>query len=228
MSDKPSSRTTVLVVEDEPLVLMHAVDMLTDAGFAVVEAPNAERALDQLKRHPEVSALFSDINMPGALDGLELARQIHATHPHVHLILTSGRVRPSKTEMENGDFVEKPSRLSVGQQLVLIHVLPERATIEARPRAIPRVGMDNLAQLMSGIWSGANGSLWRIPVVTPSQTSTCRKLTMRRAELGGLRTFGLRSPKGLCQTLRHGRTAAKQDLQGRGSGHSLQPFCSSI
>ena len=103
-----SGRPTVLVVDDEPLVRMSAVDVLSDAGFLVREASSAADALEELKRHPKVSVLFSDINMPGAFDGLELARQVHLLRPDVQLILTSGRIRPTRAEMPDGSFLAKP------------------------------------------------------------------------------------------------------------------------
>lgn len=82
--------------------------MLTEAGFAIREADCAAAALEQLRRHPEITVLFSDINMPGAFDGLELARQVHVLRPDVQLILTSGLMHPSKSEMSDGEFVAKP------------------------------------------------------------------------------------------------------------------------
>lgn len=111
MSSLHADRTTVLVVDDEALVLMYAVDMLEDAGFAVIEATGAEEALLRLDEHPEISVLFTDINMPGQFDGLELARRVHRRRPDVQLIITSGRAQPPRTEMvDDGCFVAKPYR----------------------------------------------------------------------------------------------------------------------
>lgn len=100
--------TTVLVVDDECLVRMVASDALIEAGFLVREACCASDALSELAGHPEITVLFSDINMPGAFDGLELARQVHVLRPDVQLILTSGRVRPTTREMPDGAFLAKP------------------------------------------------------------------------------------------------------------------------
>lgn len=111
MSTTQSSQRTVLVVDDEALIRINAIDMLTDAGFAVVEAGDAAEALEMLEQHPEIGLLFTDINMPGDMDGLELARRVHALRPDVHLIVTSGKVRPTKDEIpEPGDFLAKPYR----------------------------------------------------------------------------------------------------------------------
>lgn len=111
-------QVAVLVVDDEVLVRMFAVDMLVDAGFIVHEAESAPEALEVLRRHPEVTVLFSDINMPGAFDGLELARQVHLLRPDVQLILTSGRVRPSEGDMPDADFVPKPYNHRVVPELI--------------------------------------------------------------------------------------------------------------
>lgn len=91
-----SSFVVVLVVDDEPLIRMNAVDVLEDHGFAAIEAEDADDALVQLDAHPDISVLFTDINMPGRCDGLDLARQVHALRPDVHLIITSGKMRPTQ------------------------------------------------------------------------------------------------------------------------------------
>ena len=88
---------------------MNAVDMLYDAGFEPIEAANAAEALEMLGEHPEVTVLFTDINMPGEMDGLDLARKVNAMRPDVHLIITSGKVRPGVGDLPKaGRFLEKP------------------------------------------------------------------------------------------------------------------------
>jgi len=111
MSDLVNSvqKAAVLVVDDEALVRMYAVDVLCDAGHAVYEAGSAAEALEVLQAHPEIGVLFTDINMPGHLDGLDLARMVHARNPGVHLILTSGRLRPPAEAIpDEGRFLPKP------------------------------------------------------------------------------------------------------------------------
>ncbi|MDQ2860114.1 MAG: response regulator, partial [Pseudomonadota bacterium] len=76
MTASLKSRPTVLVVEDEGLVRLDAVEILRDAGYAVVEAANAEQALAVVAGGGAVDVLFTDINMPGRMDGLELARRV--------------------------------------------------------------------------------------------------------------------------------------------------------
>jgi CheY-like chemotaxis protein len=104
-------QTVILLVEDEPLVRMLGIDVLEDAGFAVVEAMDAREALEQLEAHPEVRILFTDVQMPGELDGVALARIVHDLRPDVHLVIASGRTRLLPEEIpDNSRFVPKPYR----------------------------------------------------------------------------------------------------------------------
>ncbi len=99
----------VLVVDDEAVLRFLASDVLEESGFQVLEAENAKAALQVLADHPGVRVLFTDINMPGALDGLDLAREVHARWPAIKLVVTSGRPRPSDSEIPDaGRFVAKP------------------------------------------------------------------------------------------------------------------------
>jgi CheY-like chemotaxis protein len=119
--------TSVLVVDDEPMVRLCAVEMLTEAGFAVFEADDAESALERLEQHPQISVLFTDINMPGAFDGLELARRVHALRPEVQLIITSGRGRPAQSDLSDGEFVLKPYEVAAISRM--IHAATARRVI---------------------------------------------------------------------------------------------------
>ena len=100
----------VLLVEDEPLVRMTAADELEEAGFQVLEAANADVALKVLDaRSDEVQVLFTDVHMPGSMDGMELAEQVHARWPHVRLLISSGYARPQPDEIpDDGRFVPNP------------------------------------------------------------------------------------------------------------------------
>ena len=101
--------SAVLVVEDEPLVRMHGVDILKDAGFDVFEAADADEALLILGDDVEVHLLFSDVDMPGSMNGLQLAQVVHERWPHIHLLLTSGHHKLQDAEMPgSGKFVRKP------------------------------------------------------------------------------------------------------------------------
>jgi CheY-like chemotaxis protein len=109
MSTQQHNQSTVLVVDDEPLLRMNATDILEDAGFATFDACNAQDALAQIVCHPEISALFTDINMPGDFDGLELARRVNERRPDIQIILTSGRHPPAKGDIPGaGRFIPKP------------------------------------------------------------------------------------------------------------------------
>ena len=100
---------TVLVVDDEPLVLLNASEMVEQAGWIALEASNSAEAVDVLTRHPRVDLLFTDINMPGDMNGLQLAAWVHEHHPHVHLVITSGKgFLPDYVMPDSGTFVPKP------------------------------------------------------------------------------------------------------------------------
>ena len=109
MEAKPvRPRRVVLIVEDEPLVRLTGADLLADAGFEVLEAGNADEALRILEATPEVRVVFSDVEMPGSLDGLGLARNICRHWPSIGIVLTSGhRIRAEMIPRE-GRFLAKP------------------------------------------------------------------------------------------------------------------------
>ena len=100
----------VLVAEDDVLIRMMAVDALTDAEFTVIEAVRADDALNILIAQPKtVHALFTDIQMPGAMTGLELAHHVRSQWPWIALLVASGNFRPSSDEMPVGSrFLPKP------------------------------------------------------------------------------------------------------------------------
>lgn len=85
----------VLVVEDEILLRYVTADYLEDCGFSVLQAANADEAVGLLRRNREVGAVFSDIQMPGSMNGLGLAHWISETLPGVKVLLTSGQVLPA-------------------------------------------------------------------------------------------------------------------------------------
>ena len=105
--------STVLVVEDEPILRELSAYELEDAGYLVLEAGSAAEALDIMRSGPMVGILFTDVNMPGSMDGLQLARIVNDLWPDVKLIVTSGagRVRPCNVPDE-GRFLAKPYSLS--------------------------------------------------------------------------------------------------------------------
>jgi len=109
MKAKPTKpRDIVLIVEDEPLVRLTGADLLAEAGFEVLEAGNADEALRIIEGTPEVRVVFSDVEMPGSLDGLGLARRICQRWPSIGIVLTSGRRIRAETIPREGRFLPKP------------------------------------------------------------------------------------------------------------------------
>ena len=100
----------VLVVDDEPLVRMTAADELEESGFHVLEAASADEALAVLEEHADdVQVLFTDLNMPGSMDGIGLAEEAHRRWPHILLLISSGQEQLQPNEIpDHGHFVAKP------------------------------------------------------------------------------------------------------------------------
>src|SRR5579859_2549366 len=99
----------VLVVEDEMLLRMRAVDIVADAGFTPIEAVNADEALAILESRSDVDLLFTDIQMPGSMDGLKLAHAVHERWPSIKIILVSGKLTPTNSERPTDSrFFGKP------------------------------------------------------------------------------------------------------------------------
>jgi CheY-like chemotaxis protein len=99
----------VLVVEDELLSRIHAVNLIEDAGYDVIEASNADQAIKILEERKDIRIVFTDINMPGSMDGLKLSRAIRKRWPPIELILTSGHFMVSNGDLpERGRFLPKP------------------------------------------------------------------------------------------------------------------------
>ena len=102
-------KPVVLVVEDEPLTRMHAVSLVADADFDTVEASNADDAIAILEARKDIRIVFTDINMPGSMDGLRLAHAIRRRWPPIELILTSGDFQVDENELpRRGRFIPKP------------------------------------------------------------------------------------------------------------------------
>jgi CheY-like chemotaxis protein len=107
-----SRRPVVLIVEDEFLLRMNAVDMIETAGFEVVEAGNADEAIEILEARRDITVVFTDIQIPGSMDGLKLARAVRGRWPPIKIIATSGQVHVRETDLpEGGRFLPKPYNL---------------------------------------------------------------------------------------------------------------------
>ncbi|AOG09900.1 MAG: response regulator [Alphaproteobacteria bacterium] len=101
--------TTVIVVEDETIVRMDIAMSLEDEGFIVLEASNADEAIGLLNAHAEIRLMFTDIDMPGSMDGLKLAEAVRDRWPPVKIIIASGhrQLRDDLLPIE-GKFFSKP------------------------------------------------------------------------------------------------------------------------
>lgn len=105
------SKLVVLIVEDEPLLRMDAVDFIEEAGFEVVEAAHAEEAIAILKARHDIAVVFTDIEMPGSMDGMKLAHAVRLGWPPILIVVASGRVMPHEGELpENVQYIRKPYR----------------------------------------------------------------------------------------------------------------------
>jgi CheY-like chemotaxis protein len=85
-----TKRPVILIVEDEHLIRMDAADMIGAAGFDVVEAGNADEAIAILERRFDISVVFTDVQMPGSMDGLKLAAAVRGRWPPIKIVATSG------------------------------------------------------------------------------------------------------------------------------------------
>jgi CheY-like chemotaxis protein len=99
----------ILIVEDEALVRLSAVAMLEDAGFRMIEAVNGDQALELLEADSDVQLLFTDVNMPGTINGLALARQVRDRWPHIGIMVASAKRVLQPDELPAGSrFEQKP------------------------------------------------------------------------------------------------------------------------
>ena len=104
-----SKRPVVLIVEDDFLLRLDAVDMVAAAGFEVVDAANADQAIEILEARPDITVMFTDIQMPGSMDGLKLARAVRGRWPPIKIVATSGHLFVEEKELpEGGRFLPKP------------------------------------------------------------------------------------------------------------------------
>lgn len=111
-----------LVVDDDPLILMDTADMIADEGYAVVEAKTADQAYDFLDRHSSLQLLFTDVQMPGELDGFDLARVVAERWPHICVVIASGEADPGPGDIpDNAAFISKPFTAELVHQLLLKH-----------------------------------------------------------------------------------------------------------
>src|SRR5581483_6061190 len=124
----------VLIVEDEMILRMRAVDIVEDAGFCPIEAVNADEAILVLESRSDISLLMTDIQMPGSIDGLKLAHAVHERWPSIKIILVSGETKPSDAEKpEISRFFGKP--LGVEQMVAELQAMVGAGALRIVPNA---------------------------------------------------------------------------------------------
>src|ERR1700723_428051 len=122
----------VLIVEDEMLLRMRAVDMVEDAGFAAVEAINADDAIAVLESRSDIELLFTDIQMPGSMDGLNLAHAVHERWPLIKIILVSGQLKLTDNDKPpKSRFFGKP--LEVKQMIAEMQDMMGKGSLKIVP-----------------------------------------------------------------------------------------------
>jgi CheY-like chemotaxis protein len=109
--ERSAGRPTVLVVEDEILLRMAAAGVLRERGFTVAEAASGQEALAILQSDTKVHVVFSDVDMPGAIDGIDLAHIVAAEYPDIKVVITSGHLHKAQAAVGTSGFVPKPYNL---------------------------------------------------------------------------------------------------------------------
>jgi len=109
VTESQKKSAVVLIVEDEPLIRMYAVTVMEEAGFEVLQAMNADEALEILESRNDIRVVFTDVHMPGSMDGLRLAHAVRDRWPPIKIIVTSGRLPLTEDDLpEGGRFFPKP------------------------------------------------------------------------------------------------------------------------
>ncbi|WP_022721367.1 response regulator [Rhodopseudomonas sp. B29] len=109
MHRQDQNKPIVLVVEDEWLLRVDAVEIVRAAGFEPLEAATADEAIAILESRDDIRVVFTDVQIPGSMDGLRLARAIRGRWPPIRVVATSGRIQLNDNELPSGGrFVPKP------------------------------------------------------------------------------------------------------------------------
>jgi len=140
----PSGPTPiVLIVEDEMILRMRAVDIVEDAGFTPVQAVSADEAMQILETRNDISLLFTDIQMPGSMDGLKLAHAVHSRWPHIKIVLVSGQIAVTDADKPvDSRFFPKP--LEIHQMALELQNMIGKGVLKMMPSLIP--AEDSLTQ----------------------------------------------------------------------------------
>lgn len=117
-------RQVVLVVEDEPLIRLMAMDLIEDGGFEVVPVADAAEAVRVLEKRLDIRIVFTDIDMPGGMDGIRLAAVIRERWPPIEIVVTSSHMHIAESQMPaRGVFLSKP--YDGGELVTLLRSLAE-------------------------------------------------------------------------------------------------------
>jgi CheY-like chemotaxis protein len=143
----PADQSTVLLVEDEPLIRLFVSELLEDAGFKVVEAANATEALVLLEAGLPVNVLLTDVDMPLGCNGYELAHRVNQSWPGTEILIMSGRRWPSQGDLPPGAaFLAKPCP----NEAILSHVqsAAERTKRYHRAGSAPQIVVETAAKIL--------------------------------------------------------------------------------
>lgn len=132
METNPSSRSVVLLVEDEPLVRAVLVDELHDAGYVVLEARSADEAMRYLEGDGKIDILFTDIRLPGPLDGWQLTEKARKLRPNLPVIYATGYTGEGPRLVQHSLFLRKPYRPSTVIDAI-VRLLESEAGRESPP-----------------------------------------------------------------------------------------------
>ena len=117
----------VLVVEDDWLLRLVAVEVVEDAGFVAIEAANADEAILILERRADIAVIFSDVDMPGTMDGLKLAHAVRHRWPPIKIIIVSGKTHLNDADLPfDTQFFSKPYSVP--------HMISELRSLVAPPK----------------------------------------------------------------------------------------------
>jgi len=194
----PPGKTVVLVVEDEALVRMDAVDMMEEFGFDVLEACNSDEAIRLLEDRLDVSVVFTDIDMPGPMNGLKLAQAVRGRWPPIKIIVTSGQFKIVEGDLPNGGaFCRNPIR-AVNSTVSSLRLRDVRKRSVSKRRALMRAAHSVVPSLSIPETSRANYSkfarhrcrqpgipLCTIPAPEISEPKTIRKIIHLPGSLAG-------------------------------------------
>jgi two-component sensor histidine kinase/CheY-like chemotaxis protein len=130
------SAPIVLIVEDEMVLRMRAVDIVEDAGFVAIETVSADEAIKVLESRDDISLLFTDIQMPGSMDGLKLAQAVHTRWPHIKIILVSGQVAVTDADKPaHSRFFPKP--LEIERMIRELQEMIGKGSLKVMPSLTP-------------------------------------------------------------------------------------------